>query len=473
MYPAHKVLLAFLLVPSVGFSASLSLQDYLSQVENQHQNITAGKILVEAADERKDEAKLIFRPSIFVQAQTSVDEKPISNVPAQGNRTDYDYGTVGILQQFDFGLKGQLSYNLAHTKVYNTNPTFFPNPEFHDGIARLELTQSLWRNWGGKETRAQETIIDSQTKASKHTENFKMKSVLANAESAYWILSQSQKVVKVQTENLNRAKKLVSWNQRRSNTGLGDRSDTLQAQSNLKLREFEVERTLQNQIDARRLFNSFRGVNSDAVVEELDSSNLKGLLSLTPPKRAELRDDVRAAQELSNISKANSQLAIERNKPLFEVYGSRALNGRDFESSQAVSNSFTNDHPTTAVGLRFTAPLDFGTTSNAVSSYKKEQAAADLNFQRKLFDQDREWNDLIARFEDAKTRLKLLEDVVEIQKIKLTNETNRLSNGRTTTFQVLNFENDFANSELSRIFSETDLLNLYSQMKIYNAGDVK
>lgn len=473
MHPANKMMLAVLLVPSVGFSASLSLQDYLKQVENQHQNITAAKILVEAADERKDEANLIFRPSIFAQAQTLVDEKPISNVPAQGNRTDYDYGTVGVLQQFDFGLKGQLSYNLSHTKVYNTNPTFFPNPEFHDGIAKLELTQSLWRNWGGKEARAQETIVDSSAKASKHTENYKIKNILANAESIYWVLSQSQKVAKVQADNLNRARRLVAWNQRRSNTGLGDRSDTLQAQANLKLREFELERTLQNQIDARRLFNSFRGVNNDAVLENLEISDLKNLLALSPPPREEMRDDVKAAQELSKIAKANSQLAIERNKPLFEIYGSRALNGRDKESSEAISNSFTNDHPTTAVGLRFTAPLDFSTTSNAVSSYKKEQTAADLNFQRKLFDQDREWNDLVAKFEDAKARLKLLEDVVEAQKIKLTNETNRLSNGRTTTFQVLNFENDFANSELSRILSETDLLNLYSQMKIYNAGGVK
>lgn len=473
MYPARKAIFAILFVPSMGFSASLSLKDYLKEVENQHQNITAAKIIVEATEERKDEAKLIFRPSIFAQAQTMVDKRPITNVTAQGNRTDNDYGIVGILQQFDFGLRGQLSYNLSHTKVYNASPQAFPNPEFRDGIAKLELTQSLWRNWGGKESRAQETIVDSSAKASKHTENYKIKNILANAESAYWVLAQSQKVVKVQGENLARARKLVSWNQRRSNTGLGDRSDFLQAQANLKLREFELTRTLQDQITVKRLFNSFRGANNDTVNDQLESVDLKGLLALTPPPREEFRDDVKAAQELTNIAKANSQLAIERNKPVLEVYGSRALNGRDIETTEAISKSFSNENPTTAIGVRFSAPLDFGTTSSAVSSYKKEQTAADLNYQRKFFDQEREWTDLTSRFEDAKNKVSLLEDVVNTQKTKLTNEINRLSNGRTTTFQVLNFENDFANSELARIQSETELLNVYSQMKIYNAGGVK
>lgn len=473
MRPAHKALLAVLLVPSLGFSSQLSLQDFLNQVEVKHQGISAGKMIVEAADERKDEAKLIFRPSIFAQGQVIVDKKPVSNVSTQGDQTNNEFVSAGILQQFDFGLKGQLSYNLSHTKIHNASPAFVPNSDFNDGIARLELSQSLWRNFKGSESNAQATLIESQTKAAKYGESFRIKSILASAESVYWSLSQMKKLVKVQQDNLARAQRLVSWNQRRSNTGLGDRSDTLQAQANLKLREFELRRTLQDMQTIQRLFNSLRGQNAEEVSESLETMDPKTLMSLTPPAKMDLRDDVKAAQEQQKLAMANATLAMERNKPTLEVYGSHALNGRDRDRGEAISNSFTNDQPTTAVGIRFSAPLDFSTTKAAISSYKKDQIAADLNYQRKVFDQDRDWTDLLAKFDAAKTKLTLVEQIAEAQKQKSVYENNRLQNGRTTTFQVLNFENDYASSETLRIQTETDLLNIYSQMKIYNAGGVK
>ena len=477
MRPAHQALLAVvlspILIPSVGLSAQLSLQDYLKQVEEKHQGVTAGKMVVEATEERKDESKLVFRPSVFAQGQMLIDKKPVSNVSTQGDKTNNEFVTAGIMQQFDFGLKGQLSYNLSHTEIHNASPNMVPNPDFNEGIARLELSQSLWRNLGGGESKAQAALIESQAKASKFGESFKIKSILANAESVYWSLSQMKKLVKVQTDNLNRAQRLVSWNQRRSNTGLGDRSDTLQAQANLKLREFELKRTLQDQITLQRTFNSLRGENTEVMNDTLDVVEAKSLLSLTPPAKTEMRDDVKAALEQQKLAIANSTLAMERNKPTFEVYGSHALNGRDRDRGEAIGNSLTNDQPTTAIGVRFSAPLDFSTTSAAISSYKKEQIAADMNYQRKVFDQDREWNDLLTKFEDAKTKLTLVEQIAEAQKSKSVYENNRLNNGRTTTFQVLNFENDYATSEALRIQTETDLLNIYSQMKIFNAGGVQ
>jgi outer membrane protein TolC len=397
----------------------------------------------------------------------------VSNISTQGDQTNNEFVTAGILQQFNFGLKGQLSYFFSHTEIHNASTTFVPNSNFNDGIARLELSQSLWRNSGGNELKAQSTLIESQAKASRFIESFKIKSILANAESVYWSLSQMKKLVKVQNENLTRAERLVKWNLRRSNTGLGDRSDTLQAQSNFKLREYELKRTLQDQASVQRLFNSLRGLNNSEVNDTLATIEAKNLLAMNPPLKSELRDDVRAALEQQNLAKASATLAIERNKPTLELYGSHALNGRDRDRGEAIGNSFTNDQPTTAVGVRLSAPLDFSTSSSTISSYKKEQIAADLNYQRKVFDQDREWNDLLARFEDAKVKLKLVEQIAEAQKSKSTYENNRLTNGRTTTFQVLNFENDYANSESLRIQTETDLLNIYSQMKIFNAGGVQ
>lgn len=473
-HSSMKVILAVTaLVPGLSYSAPLSLADYLNQVQEKNQAVVANKLVAEGTQAREEEGRLIFRPSIFAQGQMTVDKKPVANPATQGDRTDTEFVTAGLAQNFNFGLKGQLSYTLYHTKIYNAGQTFVPLADFNDGIAKLELSQSLWRNWNGKENKAQADLIDSQAKASKHLAEFTVQTTLTNAESVYWSLSQTRKVIQVQKDILARAQQIRSWNQRRLNNGLAERSDFLQADSNYKLREYELNSAIQQQNLLERSFNSLRGIDSSEVSEELDPVDSKNLKTMSPPPKAELRSDTLAALEQQNLAKANAALAIERNRPTFEVYGSYAFNGRDPQRADAISNSFKTDHTTSAIGLRFNTPLDFGTTSSAIDGYKKEQIAAEYNYQRKVFDQDREWNDLLTKFADAKVKLDLAEKISEAQRTKTLYERNRLTNGRTTTFQVLSFEVDNASAEILRIQTETDLLNIYAQLKIFSAGGAK
>ena len=467
------VLVVLMVFPGLGFSAQLTLKDYLTQIQEKNQGVKANLLVAEATQDRDGEGKLIFRPSLFGQAQTMIDKKPTGNPVAQGDRTDSQYGTIGLAQNFIFGLKGQLSYTLFHTKIYNAGRTFVPLADFNDGVAKLELSQSLWRNWKGLENAAQSDLINAQSRASKHIANFTIQSMLANAESIYWSLSQSKKVIQVQKDNLARAQYLRSWNSRRVNDGLSERSDFLQADSNLKLREYELQNALQQQNLLQRTFNSMREIDSNIVNEDLEAVDSKGLKALSAPVKSELREDTKAALEQQNLAKANATLAIERNKPTFELYGSYAINGRDSDRANAVSNSLKNDHATSAIGVRFNMPLDYKTTNNAIDGYKKEKIAAEYNYQRKIFDQDREYNDLVTRFEDAKIRLDFAEKISQTQRAKTTNERNRLTNGRTTTFQVLIFELDLAQAEILKIQTETDLLNIYAQLKIFSDGGAK
>jgi outer membrane protein TolC len=459
--------------PGLGFSAQLSLSDFLNQVEQKNQAVIANKMIAVGTEERENEGRLIFRPSLFVNGQILSDKKPVSNPTFQGDRTENQYITAGLTQNFDFGLKGQVGYTLLHTKISNASMSFVPIADYNDGVAKIELSQSLWRNFWGNENKAQADLIDSQAKASKHIANFAVQTTLATAESVYWSLSQSRKVIEVQQENLTRVRQIRAWNQRRISSGLAERSDFLQADSNLKLSEYQLQLALQQQQLLQRNFNSLRGVDSNIVTEELQPVARNELIKLNPPAKLELREDTKAAFEQQNFAKANAALAIERNKPTFELYGSYALNGRDPDRADAITNSFKTNHTTSAIGIRFIAPLDFGTVNSSIDGYKKEQLAAQYNYQRKVFDQDREWNDLITKFQDAKNRLSLVENISAAQKVKTLNERNRLKNGRTTTFQVLSFELDLAAADVQRIQTETDLLNIYAQLKIYSAGGAK
>ncbi len=456
----------------MGFGNQLSLANFLHQVVEKNQSYSAGQLIVESANQRKNESSLIFKPSLFAQTQMVIDKKPTTNKLAQGDQTDYSNISAGILQQFNIGLQTKLSYNLSHTKIYNASTQFLPVSDFHDGVANIELSQSLWRNFMGRESQAQAAIIASSSQATKHGENYKLKALMAQAESIYWSVSQMRKVLRVQQESFERAIKIRSWNQNRLKNGLGESSDFLQSDANYKAREYELKSAGQELKILQRSLNALRGSDSDKLEEELESVQVDKIKKLTLPLRGEFRDDTKAALELKKISKANAELAMEKNKPTLEVFGNYAVNGRDPKYSDAVSNSFSTTHDTKAIGLRFLAPLDFGTIRDNISGYQKDQSAAELNYRQKLFDQEKEWGDLTMKFEDAKIKLSLIEKIEEAQKLKASNERDRLNKGRTVTFQVLNFEQDYAQSELARIQSETAILNIYAQLKTFSTGDL-
>lgn len=447
-------------------SFELTLETFLKEIEEKNQTFRASKMASAAAKKRKDEKKLIFTPSLFAQAQSVVDKKATTVVSMMGDRTDNNMITTGLMQQFDFGLKGKLSYSLSHTKLNNA-VALNPN-DFNENAFGLELSQSLWRNFWGKESKAQSDLVEGQSEIQRHTENFKIKSMLSKAESLYWGLSQMRKVVTVQKENLARAMKIKSWAQNRLNSGLGEKSDFLQADANVKFREFELKASLQDEKNLQRIFNALRGIEDDNVPESLTTANNSNLKSLTPPKRDELRDDTKVAREVQKLTRANTELSIERNKPTLELYGTYILNGRDGARSTAIEKAFTKDYTTEAIGVRFSTPLDFFNLKNNIDGYKQDQIAAELNYKQKLFDENQEWNDLTNKLEDAKTKLMLAEKITEAQKIKVINERDRLTKGRTVTFQVLNFEQDYAQSELLKIKSETEVLNLYAQLKTFS-----
>jgi outer membrane protein TolC len=452
-----------------SFATELTLDDFLKQITEKNQMVNASKFSVQAVEKRKNEKKLLFTPSVFAQAQTSADKKQTQIISMMGDETDYTMISTGIMQQFDFGLKGKLSYTLSQTTI--NHAIALPLPQYNETALGLELSQSLWRNFWGSESKSQADLIEGQTEIQKYTENYKVKNIMAKAEVLYWSLSQMRKIVTVQKNNLERALKIKSWAQNRLNSGLGEKSDFLQADANVKFREFELKSTLQDEKNLQRTFNSLRSIDSDQVTEELMIVTNNQIQSLVPPKREGLRDDTKIAQQVQKVSSANAQLSIERNKPTLEVYGTYILNGRDLTRTKSIENAFSKDYSTEAIGVRFNTPIDFFNLNNNIDGYKQDQIAAELNFKQKLFDELQEWNDLNAKFEDTKTKLVLTEKIVEAQKTKVINERERLTKGRTVTFQVLNFEQDYAQSELLKIKSETDLLNIYTQLKLFASGD--
>lgn len=451
--------------PVFAQGTTLDLSAYLQQVGEKHDGIRASRESAEGARMRADEGSLPLSPQAFSTLQYMNDRKEPAS-PYQGNQTKMWNWVAGVSQQTDKGLQAKLYYNLNHTEL-NGLTIPFPGAKAYTDSWTLELEQALLRNAGGREIQASRDAGRAQALATGYLEDYRVKLTLAEAESLYWRLTLARDMVEIQKETLKRAEKIKEWSAQRTDLQLADRVDYLQADAAALARKLELKAAEDEERAAARAFNTMRGIDSDVVAEELTALSDKVINALQTPTRRDMRDDVKAAEQQRNATKAAAAIGTEKNTPSLSVFGSIALNGRDPEFGEAFSEAVGPKYPTQIVGLRFSTSLDADTTSRNKAGYAREIEGSELNLQRKKFEQDRQWKDLTTRFADARDRLAIARKFEKAQREKLMHEKKRHTHGRTTIFQVLQFEQDYATTQAARLRIEGELLSIVAQMKTF------
>lgn len=465
----------FLAALTVAFSAQAevyTLQNFLQDVEGGHEAVKGAELLAEGGKLREAEAKLVFSPQALGLYQIT-DDRRETNAPAiMGNRTVTKIYSLGVGQQTSFGLSGKAAYNFNHVIVYNASPAFFPVPNFYLGGPSLELTQSLWRNFLGREVRAQSKLLYGQAKISQHVQNYKRKMLLLEAESTYWRLALARQNILVSEESFGLAKKIRDWAQKRAGLQLGDRGDFLQAQSAVQLRELEI-RAGQNELRAAaRAFNLARGRDSEEVPEELARLDDKAVTQNMRTLAEVNREDLEAARVEYELAQTGHALSLEQNRPTFEAFWNYSRNGRDQFRDDAISESLHSHYPNTTYGLRLQAPLDYFSLKTARAGHVAEEQGALLNYQRKKVEVEKEWEELGHKKRDAEERLTLLSNMEKTQREKLSFERDKHNRGRTTTYQVLLFEQDYTSTVQNRIRAQAELVGVLAKMNTFGVGGI-
>lgn len=440
---------------------ALTLRDYLEQVSTKHLGLKAAGQTAEAARLYSGEWKTLYAPTLVGNGQRT-SEGP-SNPLSPGDRFNTSGYSLGVSQQTNFGLSGKLSYNYSSID--------FPNMlGYNTGYGQLDLSQSLLRNFGGAEVRAQADLAEATAMAKSFTQSYVSKSLTLEAEAAYWRLALARELVQMQKDAVDRAEKIAAWTNRRARLQLTDRAESLQASTNLQARRLDFKNAQDDERTAAQAFNASRGLLNDRVEERLVDLTPDLIARLRVPDRHDRRDDVKAAEYSARASAANSNLSREKDKPTFEVFGSSILTEPKAPTAQQSAVLPASSRPASVIGLRLTAPLNVSTLKRAREGHAAEAQAAEWTYQRKVFEEDRDWQDLSAKFRESKERFKLYSDLERTQKEKLDYERDRQQRGRSTLQQVLLFETDFEAAQLGRIRTLADLLTLNAQMKLYGVS---
>ncbi|MDG0815633.1 TolC family protein [Bdellovibrio svalbardensis] len=464
-----KLILA-LGISIVSTSASaLTLADYLEQVKTDNTSYKGSSQQSEGAALKSREADLFFTPKMFAEAQVGHDGKP--SQPKTSDKIKSENYSLGLTQQFNFGLQSKLYYNLAKTEFVNANTNMISMPEYWDATPKLELSMPLWGGGFGRTAQANQEITRQQNYADQFQSSYQSVGYLAQAEAAYWKLSAWNDVVVIQENALKAAQNIFDYVSKKKKMNLGEEADVVQARALVEARTLELQVANNEKKEALRNFNKYLNRNADVTVDSLEPVNYAALENLTVPQvRPGDRYDVKATEAQLATAKANSQLVNERNKPTFDVYGTYALNGRDKEQSDAMKKAGYTETDTSFVGVRFNMPLNFTATSDVKSGALKTEKAAEYNRQYALYAQEQDWINLTKSLGDARDNLRLLGRIETLQKTKLDVERSRLRQGRTTTYQVLLFEQDYSQAALSKVKSAANILGLQTQIKLYNAA---
>ena len=451
---------------------TLSILDFLDQVANNHDEFKAARESAEASKLRESESHLLLSPTLFGSAQRTEDRKPSFQTPADESITNAYQ--LGLSQMTTSGLSGRLYYNYQDLQFKGVTLGGAAGPtDLHlvQASPVLELTLPLWRNWAGGETKSQVEQGEAVTKQALYSQTYRQKSILVQAAMAYWNLALSRETVRISQDALDRNEQLVKWQAQRARNGLGDRADLLQAQAALQNSQINLKTSQDSELSMARTFNLARGKSSTDVSEKLMPLTSEYIDRLKSPVRQELRDDVGAAREQARAATAAAELSRQRDLPTLELFGAASLNNPNpTDTGAAIPGSFKTERPTDTIGIRLSAPLDLKLISDTRAGWEREKVATELSYRRKLLEQENDWNDLGDKFRQAQERIRMYEQLEKKQKEKFDYERSRRTAGRTTTQQVLLFETDFEQAQLSRIRSLSDLFLVYAQMKLYEGA---
>lgn len=451
--------------------ASMSLNDYLNGVREKNLSYQSSAERSEGSGLISRQADLIFTPQLFANGQIGHDGKMPMPANFSYDKTESEQYSLGLSQQFTFGLETKIGYEIVNTHFVGGNFGPGVQTDYWDAGPKLELSLPLWKNGFGRSARANRDLTRSQNLADKYAGESEAEGLLANAEIAYWRLSAAQEQVKIQEQALEAGQNILRYVKGRFQKSLGEKADVLQADALVQSYELQMQQAKNELQAAQRSFNIYLNLDSGQPAPDLEPLNYIALQSVAAPKaRPGDRPDLRAAEARAQAANAAARLATETNRPQLDLYGSYKMNGRGEEQNEAIKD-VSRDRDTAYVGLRFQMPLNVFAADDATSGARKNQAAAEKSAKYLRYEQEQAWYDIVQKLEETKQTLKLAVQMENSQKAKLENERSRLRQGRTTTYQVLLFEQDYSSAQSSRIRSAQQILALQSQIKLYQASN--
>ena len=436
------------------------MKSYLSQVQEHHSSYLGSIKKIKAMNKRLEEVELPFAPEIFSNIEWIEDRGPRLNLAFQGESVETTLITFGVRQETRYGLNSSLSYESLREHYKGRSSQFFPLNDYYKNSFVLNLEQSLLRNSFGKQSRLQEKEKISRNYYEVLLEEQNALGVLVEAQKAYWSLAISLEVLKTQEESTKRAKSILDYNTKRYKRKVVDEGEVLEAKAGYLLRKLELEESRDRLTQAKKDFEGF--LENKSFSQALRAPTIEEVLNLKSPNLSRRSLPYLSEQQNTQALESRNQALMVGAKPELTVYGKLTTGEIQVEFDKATEGAFSTNQPITTFGLKFSTPLAIGKIKTLFKAYREEVASAQVKLQRREQDERILKDKQLKRFQDLKKRLRLSGDLEMAQKRKLENEKKLQRNGRSTTYKVLVFEQDYLGAQVNSLKLRLETMKAYT-----------
>ncbi|MBI3090418.1 MAG: TolC family protein [Candidatus Tectomicrobia bacterium] len=458
----------------------LSIEQAMELALRNNLSISIERTSVEISDANLEAAQGEFDPRLFAGPALRRTVVPVSSalsrVGAGAQQLEIDEENLdfnaGVRKRLDLGASVELEFSanrLESTQGFqNFRPRYAPSLD-------LSLTQPLLRNFGREVTRSR--IIVAQTNRVISAEAFRQRvmEIVALVRDTYWDVVFARGDLAVRRQSLQLARELVEINRAQVEVGTMAPIEILQAQTRAAQREEEViigEKAVADAIDRLlRVMNVFGNslvsnlliVPSDEPKFEERSVELEAQIALALQNQPNL---TLRRLDLDNL-RLNARVQRNRLLPALDLQASVGLNGLAGETQAGVSpfeGDFgdsldrlrTGDFYQFSVGLNFELPLGNRTARGEASRARLELARAELQIRDLEQEVVRQVNEAVRRLTTGSKRIASTRIARRLAEQQLEAEQKRFNVGLSTSFNVLEFQEDLATSRRNELLAIID-----------------
>jgi len=480
----NKIL--FLILGIVVFMAALAkadvitLDNYLKRVETENPDIIAVNLSIEAAWQKVMEADMVYSPYVSGSYNRTDDRSGpgFGSVLATDEMKASEF-SLSASEKFRTGTNVSLGYtymgaDFSLLSPFNYNGTNYNSFSGYQLTPTLSLSQSLLRDFNAGLTQSGIDKQKSSVLAGQYMLLYKKQQLMLSAHSAYWSLSLDREVMDFRKASLDRAEKLLNWNENKIKLDLIEESDLLESQAAYRLRQLNLKLSQEDEIKASRAFNQMLGLKSDIVAENLEkiSDKVTAFAQIDKLSCDGKRADVLAAESTYRSSEFADKETKYRAMPELSFNASYALNGLGLAYSDAWDQLASQDKPTYTLGLSFIVPLDYKTLTTVKRGYNNDFTSSKEAFKSAMNAAQNDWDQLQTSWSNVKSRLQLAKDIMKIQDDRVKAEQKKFEKGRTTTFLLLSSENDLDDATLSLYRTVFEEIMTLAQAELYNTKPI-
>ena len=471
---------------------SLTLQETIETVLKNNISISVQSYNSKINEQFIFEKEADFDPTVDFEFTVGEETRQSASTLADSKTRDLDYDwDFSVSQKFVTG--GDYELTMDNNKNQSSSSRTSLNPIYSSDLA-LTVTQPLLKDFGIDLNKREIYIAKNDQKISDHQFTEKVIATIAETENIYWDLVFSIEDLKVKETSLQRARDLEKQVKAQVDVGTLAELEILQAKSNVASRE---ERLLnaQNLIDDNGdnlksilnfSFDSEEGLKeiipADSPVFEPGAENsLEEALKTALIHRPDLLAKKMELENRNIEAKYNENQTL----PTLDLVGSLGLNGLSGDSStkngsydSALSEAFSTDFRLWQFGINLSYPLGNRAAKSKLAIKRLEVAQLLLNIKDlektivvEVREADRQIKTDIKRVQATRVARKLAEE-------KLNAEEKKFKVGLSTSFNVLEFQEDLAeeqSNEIKAVIDYNKSLNRLNQVmaRTLEAHDIK